>query len=106
MNRVTQSLSNSRVQSWVEFVRAIKISCGLVELLFVKFSEATVKEGERGIVDRQALQKLLVFPQIEIAVQHRTVALHEGSQLTRPLAFRHGFVQHSSESVCIPEFPV
>ena len=106
-NRIAEGLAHIRgKERRVPFKRAVKVVGCLLAIVHVVLGKTVVEEDVNRIVDRQALQKLVIFAQIEIAVQRSAIYFDQGIVLARFFALRHGFLQHPSESVSISKLPV
>src|SRR5208283_2567102 len=90
----------------VSLIGTIEILNCLIKIVLVVLGKAVVEEDVNRIVDRQALQELLIFAEVKIAVQGCAVYFDLRIALARLLALGDGFFQHSAKPVGVAEFPM
>ena len=87
LNGVAEGFADiGRKEGRIHFESAVKVLRGLLTIVHVVLGEAAVKKNVDRVVDRQALQKLLIFAEVKIAVHGRAVYFDLRIVLSRPFA--------------------
>src|SRR5215472_592183 len=90
----------------VEFIATVKERGSLLPVPPIVFRTATVEDDVQRVIDGEALEQAIIFPEEEIAVKSRTVDFALRIKLAGGFARVNRLRQHASEAIRVAKFPM